>query len=172
MADWVVIAEVVKAVGLKGEVKLYHLIDFWEPLLESSYLRWADGTSAAITRHRSVRGGTVIKLTTVGDRSSAEAMVGRELGFARESYLRADFPRPTGGLPFRYLDREVRTIGGDFVGTVAEVLRYGAQVILVVPRGGREVLIPAVAPILRPDDGLVGVLVVDPPEGLIDAAED
>ena len=172
MADWVVIAEVVKAVGLKGEVKLYHLIDFYAPLLESSYLRWADGTSVVVTRQRSVRGGTVIKLTTVDDRSNAEALVGQELGFARESYLRADFPRPTGGLPFRYLDREVRTAGGDLVGTVAEVRRYGAQIMLIVPRGGCEVLIPAVAPILRPDDGLTGALMVDPPEGLIDAAED
>ncbi len=172
MDDWVVIAEVVKAVGLKGEVKLYHLIDFHAPLLESSFLRWSDGTALVVTRQRSVRGGTVIKLATVGDRNGAEALVGRELGFARESYRHADFPRPAGGLPFRYLDREVRTVGGDFVGTVTEVRRYGAQVILVVLRGGREVLIPAVAPILQPDDGLVGPLVIDPPEGLIDAAED
>ena len=46
--------------------------------------------------------------------------------------------------------------------------RYG-------PFGGRyvpETLIPALPPILRPDDGLDGVLVIDPPEGLLDVAGD
>jgi 16S rRNA processing protein RimM len=172
MTDWIAIAEVVKAVGLKGEVKLYHLIDFHAPLLESAYLQWDDGSAARVTHQRSAKGGTAVALAAVRDRSAAEALVGRELGFARQSYLEPDFPRPPAGLPFRYLDREVVTAGGDAVGVVDEVRRYGAQVILVVPRGGREVLIPAVAPILRPDDGLVGPLVIDPPEGLIDAAGD
>ena len=35
--------------------------------------------------------------------------------------------------------------------------------------GTGEILIPAVAPILRPADGLDGDLVIDPPEGLLDA---
>lgn len=172
MSDWIAIAEVVKAVGLKGEVKLYHLIDFYAPLLGSPYLQWDDGGAARVTRERSTRGGTTIALATVTDRSAAEALIGRELGFARQSYLQPDFPRPPEGLPFRYLGREVWTAGGQRIGIVDEVRRYGSQVILVLPSGDREVLIPAVAPILRPDDGLAGPLVIDPPEGLIDGAAD
>ena len=59
-------------------------------------------------------------------------------------------------------------MAGDVVGTVDEVRRIGPQFLLVIPDGAREILIPAVAAILRPDDGLTGPLVIDPPEGLLD----
>jgi hypothetical protein len=48
----------------------------------------------------------------------------------------------------------------------------GGQLLLVVPDDAGEILIPAVAPILRPDDGLEGDLVVDLPEGLLDVNRD
>lgn len=168
-AGFVPVAEVVKAVGLRGEVKLYPLVDFHAPLLESRYLRWQDGAPAVFLRGRASGGCVVAAFEGCADRDAAEAMVGRELGFAREDYLAPDFPRPAGGLPFRYLGRPVVTTAGETVGLVDEVRRYTAQVLLVVLREGREILIPAVAPILRPDEGLEGPLVIDPPAGLLDA---
>jgi 16S rRNA processing protein RimM len=166
------VADVVKAVGLKGEVKLYPLLDFHAPLLASRYLRWRDGGTVEFERGRPSGGCVVAKFVGCDDRDAAEAMVGRELVFDREDYLAQDFPRPPEGLPFRYLGRPVVTTTGEPVGTVDEVRRYAAQVILVVQRAGREVMIPAVAPILRPDAGLEGPLVVDPPAGLLDVGAD
>ena len=90
------------------------------------------------------------------------------LGFRQESYLEPDFPRPQQGLPFRYLGRPVATVSGEEIGTVSEVRWTGGQMLLVVEQGGRDILIPAVEPILAPDEGLSGTLVVDPPEGLLD----
>lgn len=168
---FVLVAEVVKAVGLKGEVKLYPLVDFHAPLLESRFLRWQDGAPATFERGRSSGGCVVAKFAGCDNRDDAEAMVGRELGFDREDYLAADFPRPPEGLPFRYLGRPVVTTTGEAVGTVDEVRRYAAQVLLILQRGGREVMIPAVAPILRPDAGLAGPLVVDLPAGLLEVAD-
>jgi 16S rRNA processing protein RimM len=168
----VAIAEVVKAVGLRGEVKLYPLIDFHAPLLESRYLRWQDGQVAVIGRVRPAGECVVVKPQGCDDRDGAEQLVGHELGFAAADYEAADFPRPAGGLPFRYLDRTVVTLAGEELGPVVEVRRYAGQVLLVIERAGREVMIPAVAPILRPDAGTAGPLVVDPPEGLIDDAGD
>jgi 16S rRNA processing protein RimM len=168
MEDFVAIAEAVKAVGLRGEVKLYPLLDFHEPLLDSGYLVWEDGTALELRGHRPA--GSCVAVAPVGsrDRTSAEALVGRRVGFRRADYLREDFPRPAGGLAFRYLDRPVVTAAGEPVGTVEEVRRAGATLLLVLQRDGHDVLIPAVAPILQPDDGLEGALVVDPPEGLLD----
>ena len=165
---FVPVAEVVKAVGLKGEVKLYALLDFHPGLLDGGYLAWEDGGAVRILGHRQTKGGVVVRTDGCGDRDAAEALVGRTLGFRREDYLRADFPRPDGGLPFRYLGREVVTADGEPVGTVDEVRSAGGRFLLVVTAGGGEILVPAVAPILRPDDGLEGELVVDPPEGLLD----
>ncbi|MBE0565832.1 MAG: PRC-barrel domain-containing protein [Krumholzibacteria bacterium] len=169
MDAFVAIGEVVKAVGLRGEVKLYPLLDFHEPLLDSGFLVWQDGTAAGILRHRPTGGGCVALLLEGSEgRDRAEELVGRELGFLRASYLDPAFPRPRGGLAFRYLGRRVVTATGDEIGTVDEVRRAGGPLLLVVPDGRGEILIPAVAPILRPDDGLEGDLVVDVPEGLLD----
>jgi len=169
MDAFVAIGEIVKAIGLKGEVKLYPLLDFHEPLLGTDFLVWADGTPARLRGHRPAGSGCVaLRIEGSDDRDGAETLVGRELGFLRASYRDPAFPRPPGGLGFRYLERRVVTASGDVVGTVDEVRRAGGQLLLVVPDGAGEILIPAVAPILRPDDGLDGDLVVDPPEGLLD----
>ncbi len=172
MDTFVAIAEVVKAVGLRGEVKLYPLIDFHAPLLDSPYARWADGSDFVVERARPSGDCVVVKLRGSDDRDTAENLVGREIGFARADYAAADFPRPPEGLPFRYLDRPVVTVAGEDVGPVVEVRRYATQVILIVAHDGREVMIPAVSPILRPDGELAGPLVVDPPRGLLDDAGD
>ena len=168
MKSFISIGEVVKAVGLRGEVRLYPLLDFYEPLLESGYLVWNDGTPVEVARHRFAGGMAVLKLPGVDSRNAAEALVGRTLGFARESYLEEDFPRPEEGLAFRYLERPIETVDGQAVGTVVEVRRAGGSLLLVFERDGKPVMIPAVEPILRADDGLTGPLVVDPPEGLFD----
>lgn len=168
---FVIIGEVVKAIGLKGEVKLYPLLNYHQDLLLSGYLVWGDGTRAEITRHRQAGSCEALKLSGVDDRNTAETMVGRELGFRSTSYLEPGFPKPDGGLPFRWLGREVHTVDGQVIGLVDEVRVAGAGFMLVVPdpeQDGGWLMIPAVAPILRPEDALTGALIVDPPEGLFD----
>jgi len=174
MDQFIVIGEVVKALGLKGEIKLYPLLDYHEALLDGSYLVWGDGSPVKIDWHRQAGSCEAVKVSEAGNRNAAEALVGRKLGFMRESYLEPDFPRPAGGLPFRYLGRRVATVTGQSVGTVEEVRFTGAGYMLVIPdarEGAGEILVPAVVPILQPDDGLEGTLVIDPPEGLLDVQQ-
>lgn len=171
MNRFIVIGEVVKAIGLKGELKLYPLIDYHEPLLDSPYLVWGDGTVVEVERHRPASSCQAVKIRNVSDRSTAESYVGREVGFMSGKYPEPDFPRPVGGLPFRYLGRDVATVGGETVGEVAEVRFTGGGYVLVIPdsrEGAKEILIPAVEPILAANDDLEGTLVIDPPEGLLD----
>ena len=169
MDPFVPIADVVKAVGLRGEVKLYPLLDFHAPLLLSEFLIWADGDAVQLEKARPAGNCVAVKPTGCNDRNQAEVLVGRQLGFRRDAYLADGFPRPEEGLPFRYLGRIVQQIDGAELGTVTEVRRYPAQVILVIEHEGREVMIPAVPEILQPDPGLEGPLMVDLPEGLLDA---
>jgi 16S rRNA processing protein RimM len=171
MDRFVSIGEIVKAVGLKGEVKLYPLLDYWQDLLVSRFSVWADGRPAEIVGCRQAGSCDAIKVAGVSDRNGAESLLGREIGFHREDYLDPEFPRPAGGLPFRFLGRPVETVSGDSVGTVTEVRFTGSNYLLVIDdpsRPGIEVLVPAVEPILRNDEGLEGPLVLDPPEGLFD----
>lgn len=171
MDGFVAIGEVVKAMGLRGEVKLYPLLDFWPDLLKSRFLVWQDGSPAEVAGHRPAGACEALTLPGVRDRSAAEALVGRELGFRRESYAAPDFPKPAAGLPFRWLGRPVVTVAGEAVGTVTEVRFTGAGHMLVIAgpeSDGPEILVPAVPPILAPEDDLEGDLVIDPPEGLLD----
>ena len=134
---FVTIGEIVNVVGLRGELKFYPLLDFHEPLLESGFLVWSDGTPAAVVRHRVMSGGCWgLAVRGVDRRDAAESMIGRELGFDAGSYLDPAFPKPAGGLPFRWVGREVVTAGGEAVGVVDEVRRVGAQHLLVI-RGRR-----------------------------------
>jgi 16S rRNA processing protein RimM len=169
MERFVPIADVVKAIGLRGEVKLYPLLDFHAPLLATGFLRWDDGETAPLESARPAGTGVAVRPRGCMTRDEAERLVGRQLGFDREAYLDAAFPRPDEGLPFRYLDREVRTRDGELLGCIQEVRRYAAQILLVIDRAGREVMIPAVEPIVEVDDAIAGPVVADPPEGLLDA---
>ena len=171
MDRFITMGEVVKAIGLRGEIKVYPLLDFYEPVLDSSFLVWEDGRRVEVQRHRQAGSCEGVKVKGVDSREAAEQLVGHELGFMSSSYLETEFPRPPGGLPFRYLGREVATVAGAPEGTVDEVRYTGGGFMLViraVDMVGGEILIPAVAPILQPDQGLEGTLLIDPPEGLLD----
>lgn len=172
VAGFVQVAEVVKAVGLKGELKLYPMIDWWEELLDTDLLIWDDGVPLEVHGWRIHGPCYVVLVDAVADRDAAETRVGRSIGFLRSRYPEPGFPKPRGGLPFRWLGCEVHDVDGEVLGEVHEVRRYGPQFTLAIRRGEREVLIPAVPPILVDGAGFPEPIVVDPPEGLLDVAGD
>ena len=69
----------------------------------------------------------------------------------------------------------VRTVDGTVVGTVADVLHHGQDVLATDPVGAagaagaraEQILIPFVKAIVPEVDVAAGVLVIDPPEGLL-----
>ena len=66
----------------------------------------------------------------------------------------------------------VRTVDGTVVGTVADVFHHGQDVLAIDPAGaagarGQQILIPFVKAIVPEVDIASGVLVIDPPEGLL-----
>lgn len=65
----------------------------------------------------------------------------------------------------------VVTVAGETVGTVADVLHHGQNLLVVEGLGARsgvEIMIPFVAPLVPEVDVAAGRLVVDPPPGLLD----
>ena len=75
---------------------------------------------------------------------------------------------------FEVVGLEVRTVAGETLGTVSEVLAMPAQDVWVIhgrTEAGsrpREILLPAVEPVLREIDLAGRVAIVDPPPGLVD----
>jgi 16S rRNA processing protein RimM len=62
----------------------------------------------------------------------------------------------------------VRTVDGAVVGAVDDVLHSGQDVLVIRPaRGGADILVPFVKAIVPEVDVAAGVLVIDPPVGLL-----
>jgi 16S rRNA processing protein RimM len=67
----------------------------------------------------------------------------------------------------------VRTLAGEPVGVVTDVLHQGQDLLVVQPPPGPppgrdQILVPFVAPIVPEVDVQAGHLVIDPPPGLLD----
>jgi 16S rRNA processing protein RimM len=65
----------------------------------------------------------------------------------------------------------VQTVAGEHVGTVADVLHYGQDLLVVTgsgARAGAEIMIPFVSAIVPVVDLRAGQLLIDPPPGLLD----
>jgi 16S rRNA processing protein RimM len=170
--ELVEMGEIVKAVSLRGEVKVLLTGDFLEAVLRSRFLRrWrVEGPSvSAVARTYRFQGAClVISLEGCDDRSAAEAMVGERLGFSSDDYDAPGFPRPRSPAPFVYHGLRVETVAGDAVGEVVEVMVLPANLVLRVERGDEDVLIPVIEPVVRELDRAGGRLVIDPIPGLLD----
>jgi 16S rRNA processing protein RimM len=113
-------------------------------------------------------GELVVMFEDVTDRDAA--------GELRGTWLTVDSGTlaPTSD-PDEFRDHElvglaVRTVDGTDVGVVEDVLHHG-QDLLSVRAGSREILVPFVKAIVIDVDVAAGILVIDPPPGLIDLQE-
>ncbi len=125
-------------------------------------------TVAAMRWHS---GALLVRFAGIRDRDAAAALSGTWL-----SVDSATLPAPADPDEFRDHDLvglSVRTTDGQVVGVVADVLHYGQDVLAVRPPGagaggaGEEVLVPFVKAIVTDVDVANGVLVIDPPPGLL-----
>jgi 16S rRNA processing protein RimM len=105
-----------------------------------------------------------LRVNGISDRSEAERWVGAEVMIDRASLPEAGEDRhywsDLEGLP-------VVTVGGEELGTVTGLYETGAVDVLVVTGRGQEKLIP-LAPYVQVD-AAARRIVVDPPDGLLDA---
>jgi 16S rRNA processing protein RimM len=65
----------------------------------------------------------------------------------------------------------VRTVDGTHVGTVEDVLHSGQDVLVIKAAAGREIMVPFVKPLVPEVDVASGVVIIDPPDGLLNPEE-
>jgi 16S rRNA processing protein RimM len=120
----------------------------------------------AATRWHS--GQLLVAFAGITDRTAAGELTGR--------WLSVDSSRlPQTADPDEFRDHEliglsVRTSAGEAVGVVTDVLHHGQDLLVVQGAPGQEHLVPFVKAIVPEVDVAAGVLVIDPPPGLLDAA--
>jgi 16S rRNA processing protein RimM len=120
-------------------------------------------TVAGVRWHREV---LLLTVTGVESREAAEELRDTELHVPV-----ADLPPLED--PDAYYDHQLvglaaRLTDGAALGTVTAVRHEGADLLVVARTGGGELLVPFVAAIVPTVDLAGGVVVVDPPEGLLD----
>jgi len=180
----VVVGRVGRPHGIRGEVVIGvrtdepdlrfavgATVDAWSTLDDADPDDGTGGERLTVASVRWHSGQLLVAFAGITDRTAASELTG--------SWLSVDTSQlPDTGDPDEFRDYEliglsVRTCAGDPVGVVTDVLHYG-QDLLVVRRQdepGGEALVPFVKAIVPEVDLRAGVVVIDPPPGLLDPAE-
>jgi 16S rRNA processing protein RimM len=166
----VAIGEIVRAHGLRGEMRVVPLTD--DP---SRFARvrecvlWDEARDRReprrITAARASAEGVVVTLAGCSTPEDARALAGRLIAIPEAEAL----PPPPGAFyPWQIEGAAVVTEDGREVGRMAAIQQGGAQDLWVVRDGEREHLIPAVAEIVIDVDVAGRRVVIRPPDGLLD----
>src|SRR5712691_4753725 len=128
----------------------------------------ADSERLTVVAARWHSGQLLVAFAGVTDRTAAGELTGSWLSV--DASQLPELPDPDEFRDPELIGLSVRTAVGDPVGVVADVLHYG-QDLLVVRRPDGECLVPFVKAIVTRVDVPAGVLVIDPPPGLLDPAQ-
>jgi 16S rRNA processing protein RimM len=170
MATTATLGSIVKAVGLKGELKLLPAPDFWAGALGLNVLDLVseDGISRRISVERfRPKGNTyIIKFAGIESRDDAEPAVGSRLDISTESLGEDDLPDEL--RPFQVMGAEVRLKSGEKAGEVVDMLLGPVQRCLIIETKEGRRAVPVVPEVVIDIDLEAGLIVIDPPEGLLD----
>jgi 16S rRNA processing protein RimM len=135
----------------------------------------ASGGQLTVASVRWHSGQLLVAFTGITDRTAAGELTGSWLSV--DSSLLPDISDPDEFRDHELVGLSVRTASGDAVGVVTDVLHSGQDLLVVraahregaVDKGG-EYLVPFVKAIVPEVDIRAGLLVIDPPPGLLDPA--
>jgi len=160
----ITIGQIVNAVGLKGEVKVYNYSDSQERYydLHTVYL---DDKPYEIEKVRFQQHLVILKFEGFDDRNAAESLKGKYLNIT-EADLR-ELPEGT------YYIRDLIGVlvvleSGEVLGTLTNVLQNSAQDLYEIDVNGKKVLLPAVNEFVLDVDLESRKVTVRLPEGLLD----
>jgi 16S rRNA processing protein RimM len=163
----VAVGRIGKAHGIRGDV-------FVEPWTDAADERFSDGTVLrsesgqrfTVEASRLHSGKLVVHFEGLDDRNAVEAVRGTVLMLPASA-------RPPIEDPDEFYDTDliglaVRTLDDQQLGPVTDVLHSPAGSLLAVDVAGREVLVPFRLEFVPTVDLTAGIVVIDPPDGLLD----
>lgn len=169
-SELVIVARALRTRGLKGEIVAESLTDFPERFdsLNQLIAVSPDGERRVVEleNHWFQKDRVVLKFKGCDNLECAETLAGFEFAVAQSERV----VLPEG----YYYDWElegctVMMLGGESIGEVESVLRTGAAPVLVIKGGGGPTkMIPLAEPMIRQIDRINKLIVIDPPEGLLE----
>lgn len=172
--SYVIVGEVLRPHGIRGEVRVEILTDYPERLVQHEYLYLAHPRSPddveryGLESLRPHKGVLLIKLEGCDDRDAAEEL----RGMLVQVPLQDAIPLEEGEYyHFQLMGMDVETEAGEWLGRVADVVATGAHDVYVVrgPRG--EVLLPAIEDVILELDTETQKMVVRPLPGMLEEGE-
>jgi 16S rRNA processing protein RimM len=170
-AGRVLLGVITGAHGVRGEVRLKSFTSSPEAISSYGAVMLGDsGREVTIKGLKPARGEFIAALDGVGDRTTAEGLKGSLLHVARDRLPPVEegevYVSDVIGLPVYRKD-------GSLLGEVAAVTDFGAGDLLEITSSDRRgsILIPFVTAMVPEVDIANRRIVVDPPEGLIEAQE-
>jgi 16S rRNA processing protein RimM len=171
-SDLITVGRIARPQGNRGQVIVAPDTDFaaarFQPGASLQILRDDRIESLTVVESREHSGRWVIGFEGIGSINDAETLRGLELRIPAEEL------QPLGAGAFYLHDLaglRVETTAGALVGTVDHVQFAAGVALLVVAGDHGEVLVPLVDPICQRVDIAAGVIVIDPPSGLVEANE-
>jgi 16S rRNA processing protein RimM len=131
----------------------------------------ADSEPLTVASARWHSGQLLVAFAGITDRTAATELTGSWLSV--DSSRLPEIPDPDEFRDHQLIGLSVRTSAGDPVGVVADVLHHGQDLLVVRGVAGRdeEYLVPFVKAIVPEVDLPGGVVIIDPPPGLLDPAQ-
>ncbi|HOJ76738.1 MAG TPA: ribosome maturation factor RimM [Bacillota bacterium] len=167
-AGMIAVGEILKAQGIKGEVKVVPLTD--DPRrfgkLKRLFLQTNDGVQElTVESYRLFRQFVLVKFKGIDDMNAANQIGRGLLLIPREE--RVKLP------PGRYFYDQIEglsvfTTDGQLLGTVSKILNTGSNDVYVVTDNSREILIPALKTVVKEINLNTGTMVVELPDGLLE----
>jgi 16S rRNA processing protein RimM len=165
----VAVGRIGKAHGIRGDV----FVEPWTDVPDERFVAGAvfetdpsDRGPLTVTSIRNHSGKLVLHFEGFDDRNSVEAI--------RGSYLVIDASdRPVIDDPDEFYDTDliglsVRTVDGQELGPVTDVLHSPADSLLAIDWSGREILVPFRKEFVPTVDVAQGLIEIDPPDGLFE----
>ena len=164
-ADQVVVGVVRGPHGVRGEVKVDPRTDVPERFSKGARLRCEGLGEVVLASARGAGNAPIVRFAGYATRTAAEQLRGRHLSVSRSEARRA---AKGGYLWADLLGLRAESPSGAALGTVREVLRAGETDVLVVRADGAraDILLPAIASVVRAVDLAGGRIVVVPQETL------
>ncbi|MCH9037983.1 MAG: 16S rRNA processing protein RimM [Chloroflexi bacterium] len=150
--------------GIKGDVKVEILSDAPSRFADDSVVHLR-GKPVKVEHARRLKGILLVKLDNVADRTAADALRGQLLTVPEAD---AEPLQDGAYYHFQIMGVPVRTVDGEDLGRIAEIIATGANDVYVVRlEGRRDILIPAMEDVVLSVDLEGDGMTVQLPDGLV-----
>ncbi|MDZ7261078.1 MAG: ribosome maturation factor RimM [candidate division KSB1 bacterium] len=168
-SEWISIGFIHGVHGIKGEVKVFPLTDHPPRFktVTSALVELPGGESRELELEKvRLRGDKIyLKFYGIESREQSLRLKGAYIKIKREECLKLPADRY---YIFDLIGLEVKTLQGESLGHITDVWNLPANDVYIVSFQNKEILIPAIAQVVKQIDLEKRLMIIDPIEGLIE----